>query len=90
MRLVKMASLRSTTEVFWLTRNSHSSPIMVLTVTVMNIVMAAPIQYTVQKNRSISIFMKMDFLVFLLLFLTQVFVANKLAKTGSLGDPALI
>ena len=46
-----------------LNSNSNSSPIMVLTVTVMNIVMAAPIQYTVQKNRSISIFMKMDFLV---------------------------
>ena len=49
MRLVKMASLRSITEVFWLTRNSHSSPIMVLTVTVMNIVMAAPIQYSLKE-----------------------------------------
>ena len=45
--LVKMASLRSITEVIWLTGNSNSSPIMVLTVTVMNIVMAAQIQYKV-------------------------------------------
>ena len=44
--LVKMACLRSMTEVVWLTRNSHSSPIMVLTVTVMNIVMAV-CSYTV-------------------------------------------
>ena len=82
--LVKMASLRSITEVIWLTGNSNSSPIMVLTVTVMNIVMAAQIQYKVWKNRCISIFVKMDFLLF-----RQIFVAWNLQDKSLKASPSI-
>ena len=57
--LVKMVSFRSITEVVLLTRNSHSSPIMVFTVTVMNIVMTAPVLTNTIKY---FLFVKMDLL----------------------------
>ena len=62
MSLVKMDSFKSITEVEGLTRKSHSSPIMVLTVTVMNILVAAPpMQSRLFKS---SVIFWMDLLLF--------------------------
>ena len=60
--LVKMDNFKSITEVELLTRKSHSSPIMVLTVTVMNILVAAPpMQSRLFKS---SVIFWMDLLLF--------------------------
>ena len=61
MSLVKIAIFRSITEVVWLTRNSHSSPIIDFTVTVMKIVMTALVSKNTLKY---FLFVEMDLFCF--------------------------